>query len=194
MNRERTASRRTQGGLALITGLIFLVLLTLIGMTAMQTTMLEEKMAGNLRSENLAFQASEAALRAGESYLQGATVGPFLTAKNATGLYQPTLSATTDWWEYPLGDAKYVWDAAGSRDYGTTPPGAANPPRYIIEDVSFLTQCSQPGNCQNIPLPKTPGGSLKLGAVPDVGLYRITARGTGGTDDTVVLLQSYYRR
>ncbi len=189
MSRDRTASRRTQSGVALITGLIFLVLLTLIGMTAMQTTMLEEKMAGNLRNENLAFQASEAALRAGESYLQGITVGPFLDAKNAKGLYLPALSATTEWWE--IAD---IWTAAGSRAYATTPPGAANPPRYIIEDVSFKTQCTQPGFCQNIPLPKTPGGSLKLGAVPDVGLYRITARGTGGTDDTVVLLQSYFRR
>ena len=174
--------------MALITGLIFLVLLTLIGMTAMQTTMLEEKMAGNLRSENLAFQASEAALRAGESYLQGITVGPFLDAKNAKGLYMPALSDTTEWWE--IAD---IW-VDGSRAYGTKPPGVDHTPRYIIEDVSFKTKCTQPGFCQNIPLPKTPGGSLKLGAVPDVGLYRITARGTGGTDDSVVMLQSYFRR
>ena len=124
MNRDRTTSRRTQSGMALITGLVFLVLMTIIGVTAMQTTMLEEKMAGNLRSENLAFQAGEAALRAGESYLQGATIGPFLTAKNAAGLYQPTLSATTDWWE--IAD---TWED-GSRAYGTKPPGVDNTPRY----------------------------------------------------------------
>jgi type IV pilus assembly protein PilX len=177
--------------MALITGLIFLVLLTLIGVTAMQTTTLDEKMAGNLRSENLAFQASEAALRAGESYLQSAIVGPFLTVKNDNGLYQPALSATTEWWE--IAD---IWTAAGSRAYATTPPGVANPPRYIIEDVSYQTTCGVGGVgvCINIPLQKKPGGSLKLGTVPDVGMYRITARGTGGTDDSVVLLQSHFRR
>ncbi len=189
MNRIQTASRTAQSGIALITGLIFLVLLTIIGVTAMQTTMLEEKMAGNLRDENLAFQAAEAALRAGESYLQGATVGPFLTVKNSTGLYQPALSATTEWWE-----TADIWTAAASRAYTGTLSGIATAPRYIVEDVSFKTQCTQPGFCQNIPLPKIPGGSLKFGPVPDIGLYRITARGTGGTNETAIVLQSYFRR
>ena len=58
-----------QRGVVLVTGLIFLVILTLLGVTAMQTTILEERMAGNLRDENLAFQAAEAALREGELFL-----------------------------------------------------------------------------------------------------------------------------
>lgn len=189
MNNFRTVSRAAQNGVALITGLIFLVLLTIIGVTAMQTTMLEEKMAGNLRDENLAFQAAEAALRAGESYLQGAAVGPFLTVKNAAGLYQPALSSTTEWWE-----TSDIWTAAASRAYTGTLSGVSSPPRYIVEDVSFRTQCTKPGVCQNIPLPKTAGGSLKFGAVADIGLYRVTARGTGGTTETTIVLQSYYRR
>lgn len=188
MNNFPTASRAAQSGVALITGLIFLVLLTIIGVTAMQTTMLEEKMAGNLRDENLAFQAAEAALRAGESYLQGAAVGPFLTVKNAAGLYQPALSSTTEWWE-----TSDIWTAAASRAYTGTLSGVASPPRYIVEDVSFRTKCTNAG-CVNIPLPKTAGGSLKFGAVADIGLYRITARGTGGTTETTIVLQSYFRR
>ena len=154
----------------------------------MQSTMLEEKMAGNLRDENLAFQAAEAALRDGEKYLQSATVGPFLTAKNATGLYQPALSTTTEWWELAG-----IWTAAGSRVFGGALPGIATQPRYIIEDMSYQTRCTKTG-CENIPLPKTPGGSLKMGAVTQVGLFRITARGTGGTDQAAIVLQSYFRR
>ncbi|MCX7100437.1 MAG: PilX N-terminal domain-containing pilus assembly protein, partial [Methylobacter sp.] len=52
-----------QSGAVLIISLIMLLLLTLIGTTAMQTSTLEEKMAGNLRDRDIAFQAAESALR-----------------------------------------------------------------------------------------------------------------------------------
>ena len=55
-----------QRGAALIIGLIFLVILTLVEVTAMQTTTLEEHIAGNNRDRNVAFQAAEAMLRDGE--------------------------------------------------------------------------------------------------------------------------------
>ncbi len=58
-----------QRGAVLIVSLIFLLLMTLIGVTAMQTTTLQERMAGNMRDQNLAFQAAEAALRQGEVWL-----------------------------------------------------------------------------------------------------------------------------
>ena len=54
-------STKQQRGVVLVTGLIFLVILTLLGTTALQGTVLEEKMAGNLRDETLALQAAEAA-------------------------------------------------------------------------------------------------------------------------------------
>lgn len=57
-------------GAALVVGLVFLVVMTLIGVTAMQSTTLQERMAGNVRDRHLAFQASEAALRAGEQWLR----------------------------------------------------------------------------------------------------------------------------
>ena len=56
-----------QSGAVLAISLIILLLLTIIGLTATQVTGLEEKMAGNLRDRNLAFQAAETALRAGEA-------------------------------------------------------------------------------------------------------------------------------
>lgn len=58
-------------GSALIIALIMLLLLTILGIQGMRTNVLQERMAGNVRERNLAFQASEAALRAGE------TEGPF---------------------------------------------------------------------------------------------------------------------
>ena len=58
-----------QAGSALIVSLVILLLLTLIGVTAMSTTSLEERMAGNNRDENIAFQAAETAARDGENWI-----------------------------------------------------------------------------------------------------------------------------
>jgi type IV pilus assembly protein PilX len=63
-----------QSGAVLIVSLIMLLLLTLIGVTGSQVTGLEEKMAGNSRDYNLAFQAAESALRAGEAASTGSPV------------------------------------------------------------------------------------------------------------------------
>lgn len=59
----------TQRGAVLIVSLIFLLLLTLIGTTAMRNTTLQERMAGNTRDTNLSLQAAEAALRAGQNWV-----------------------------------------------------------------------------------------------------------------------------
>jgi type IV pilus assembly protein PilX len=58
-----------QRGAVLIVSLIFLLLLTLIGTTAMRTTTLQERMAGNTRDVNLSLQATESALRAGQDWV-----------------------------------------------------------------------------------------------------------------------------
>jgi len=60
--------KRHQGS-ALIISLIMLLLLSLITLGGMQSTILQERMASNLHDRNIAFQASERALREGESWL-----------------------------------------------------------------------------------------------------------------------------
>lgn len=60
------APSRKQSGAVLIIGLIFLLVLTLVGVTAMRGTVLQERMAGNYNESALAFQRSEEVLRAGE--------------------------------------------------------------------------------------------------------------------------------
>lgn len=58
-----------QDGAALITSLIFLTVLTMLGMTTLGTSLLESRMSGNARDRNFAFQAAEIALRDAESYI-----------------------------------------------------------------------------------------------------------------------------
>ena len=64
MNRS-TDFRNAQRGAVLIISLIMLVILTLLGVTGMTTSSLEEKMAANSQEYGRAFQAAETALSQG---------------------------------------------------------------------------------------------------------------------------------
>lgn len=67
MNKSLNYSREI--GAALITSLIFLTVLTILGMSTLGTALLESRMAGNARDRNIAFQAAEMALRDAELYI-----------------------------------------------------------------------------------------------------------------------------
>lgn len=58
--------KNKQRGAVLLVALVLLLILTIIGLTSMRGTSLQENMAGNFRESSLSFQASEAGLRAGE--------------------------------------------------------------------------------------------------------------------------------
>lgn len=164
-----------QKGAVLIVSLIVLLVLTLISVTAMQTTSLEEKMAGNMRNKNLAFQAAEAALRAGEGYLSGATLDSF---NGTNGLYQPSTGSQQRWeivdWYTPANVRTYDEGSDGG-DLNDL----ASMPTYIIEELS---------------VDPPPGGSVEAATVHDDKLYRVTSRGVGGTANAMVMLQSVFRR
>ncbi len=53
---------RQQQGVVLVTALVFLVILTLLGITAMSTNTLDERMASNSQDLNRAFQAAESGI------------------------------------------------------------------------------------------------------------------------------------
>ena len=142
-------------GAVLIISLIMLLLLTIIGVTAIQTSSLEEKMAGNMRDQNLAFQAAESALRVGETETATIAASDFYTGSTN-----------------PLSDIN--WANAAVRTYS----GGA---LYIIEPPVI-----------------TYGYGLEAGtsasSAETQSWYRITARGTGGTANAVVTLQSIFIR
>jgi len=51
-----------QKGAVLVTALVFLVILTMLGITSMTTNILEERMAANTQEVNRAFQAAESSI------------------------------------------------------------------------------------------------------------------------------------
>ena len=75
---------KQQTGSALIVSLSILLILTILGVSAMRTASLEERMAGNSRDSQMAFEAAEAALRAAEAdMVVTAGIGAFVAAGSA---------------------------------------------------------------------------------------------------------------
>src|SRR5687767_9120606 len=63
----------SQQGLVLVVSVIFLLILTIMGIIAMNSTVLNEKMASNLRDTTTSFDAAESALTDAEGWLQDQT-------------------------------------------------------------------------------------------------------------------------
>lgn len=168
--------RFQQCGATLIVALILLLVLTVIGVAGMQDTTMQEKMVGNMRDRNLAFQAAEGALRGGERYLQSATLPAFANQQGLINKNYPGLrSGDPAFWE------TYPW-ATNSISYSTSAVYSqlSVVPRYVIEEVPTVFE--------------TPGESVKFSSLREIKSYRVTARATGGSTDAVVILQSTYRR
>lgn len=163
------ASMTAQRGAALIVALVMLLAMTLLGVTAVRNTTLQERMAGNLRDSNLSFQAAERALRAGEEFLESPTIPPF-TGANGLLTMQDDAGLGSFW-------SAYDWNTNGRTAANVDEVVAA--PRYVIEELP--------------PVPLA-GGSERFAPLLDVGYFRVTARGVGGTADAVTILQTTYRR
>ncbi|AKJ96382.1 hypothetical protein TVD_01430 [Thioalkalivibrio versutus] len=79
---------KRQEGSALIVGLVLLLVVTILAITGMQDTLLQERMSGNWHDRNLAFQASEAALREGEHWINQRTLSE-LDAIDQSSAHEP---------------------------------------------------------------------------------------------------------
>lgn len=159
------ATARSQSGAALVMGMIFLVLITVLGLTTMGVSALEERMAANARDRIRAFQAAEAALR----FCEG-QVTPTTSFDGTNGMYLPAAAGQPPRWE------SIDWTAAAAaQTYAGNIALVASQPRCIAEQLGTVSE-----------------GSVQLGFPNPLqyGYYRITARGVGVSANTVVLLQS----
>lgn len=157
-----------QRGMVLMIGMIFMLIMTLVTVASMRTTTLEERMAGNARDNDLAFQAAEAALRAGELQV-AAGRKPDLTVDSGEARRNEQYWTNTD------ASHQHNWTTQAT-PMASAPAGVVEAPRYVIEE-----------------LPPLPPDSLKWGA-SDSEIFRVSARGVGGNPSTVIYLQSTYRR
>lgn len=178
-------------GIVLVTTLILLLIMTVLGISALRATTLEERMSGNWRDRNLALQAAEAGLRAGERFIGPLTVAPTPHAypcatDESCEVFDPADSAkrptedglmssnSADREEWVQQSREYDRDEDAGRDV----PGAAALPRYLIEHRGHIRDHLVTG----------------FGSAHETGRdqYRITARGTGQTAVARSVLQSLY--
>lgn len=175
-----------QSGVVLFVSLILLSVLTLLAVTGMKTSIIEEKMSGNLRDNELAHQAAESALREAETFINNLTSVTALT--NTNGLYRAAADAASLEPDYLDPD---TWDPANTSNYTEASDlggsaQLAQPPKYIIKHIGNHDLCeavtggiSDPNSAFNTDL-----------CIREI--FRVTAHGTGVSPDTTKTLQAYF--
>ena len=195
MKRRPAVARRVrvlpggrQRGLSLITALLFMVAALVLGVSVMSVNVMQERMIGNAKDRDLAMQAAEAALRDAERDLSLHAATLVFKEDCSDGLCVPPSQRSVP---SPLPiHAGFAWAATKVRTYGAY----TSAPAYFQRDSSSQWVARQPiyvieklGNLG------VGVGESMLGAPGSRGTaYRITARGFGAREDTVVMLQSIY--
>lgn len=191
-----------QNGAALLMALILMVILLVLGTTAVRTALVEERMARNELDRTRAREAAESALRQAELWLDSLSQLPHeqdcpageetscssitvlddeetlngVLASTADNITENFKVMTVDDWR-AHGQTWEVDDGEGGQaDY--LPQGAAESPYYIIREVRFIPDSLNRGH-------GTPTGRY---------LYEITAIGFGSRIEVQQVLQSTYIR
>lgn len=170
MNSDRKSNQgQRESGFSLVIALVFLVMLTLLGIGVMRMSSMQERMAGNAMDRALALEAAERTLREAEWQLIGKSVLDF-NASCSSGLCAagsaPTFSDDTIW--------------GGTKDVAAT----------------IVLSSAADTNSKLATTPRWRGEYAGLAKSSDAGgwmpAYRITVRASGQSSDTRVFLQSVY--
>jgi type IV pilus assembly protein PilX len=177
-------SARRARGVALFISLVLLLVLTIIGVSSVQTSSLETRMARNEHDTLLAFQAAESALRDAETWLQNNVDSvddtDAFTDGGVNGLWRVADDPGQDdrWHEAD------VWAGNSSVVAPTDLDEVelADTPRYLIEHLGDVSRTENPYQIRtDYPDP-----------VDRIAMFRITSRGVGGSVNAQVLLQSTF--
>lgn len=192
---------RQQSGAVLFVALIMLLLLTMLSVSAMNSTVLQERMTANSHEYALAFSAAEAGMRDGEIWLSdpSLTDQPLIDASCATN--SPPCPAwvtpTSGLWDTSKTGAAYYrdlnasWWTSNGIPYGNkisiynpntrSLPPAALPPRYLVEFIGF----------------NDPTGNLGMSSGYTATYeyyYDVTGRGTARGTFAAIIVQSVFGR
>lgn len=196
-----------QNGIALATALILLIVITLIGLTAIRGTTTQQRMTANFYDREIGFQSAESALRAGEAMLSD-PLNPLLDGEFrncqveggaasiclANPFTDPNLAAELIRTVPADSESGFSFEAGSN---------AAGQPQFVIELLCGGPDGSEPcdsgpgaaspcqsANCQSYGTEDTPSSPFAY--------YRITARSgdpasDAGTGRAVVTLQALFQ-
>ncbi|MGY3228655.1 type IV pilus assembly protein PilX [Luteibacter sp. HA06] len=182
----------SQRGAVLVLALIFLLLLTLIALTTSSRSLLQERMAGAMRNAQQAEWSAENALRGVEwnIFSGNASVGCYNSSNPSTvsakvmTFRQSSVWLTDGATEYKGAGVAIDYSAA-SADAALSTAVMAHNPWYIVE---LLGQDLPPGGGTS---PAREAGSSGTGT-NKFYLYRITARATGGSPNTIRVAETTF--
>jgi type IV pilus assembly protein PilX len=172
-----------QQGAVLIVAMIFVLLMTIVGLSAIRGSGMQEAMAGNMRHLQLNFQAAEAGLRVGESRVDvkiiDANLPPFDGSAGAyADLNQPGRTPVIQWLEADWNNAEKIAVAELKMP---------DSPSHVVESVVI------PVGLESIAM----GHAIdhaSLDNLEEGRVYRITSRYHDDTSGGDVILQSLYKR
>jgi type IV pilus assembly protein PilX len=171
----RSTIKRQRGAL-LIFCLVFLLVLTMMSAASMESSILEEKMTGNMLDYGMAFAAAEGALRAAELRVSGAVARPDASTDGSTGVWRRNapdsdFQNSLPWWSESTRNNALWWNESALLFSGVSHLAAA--PAGVIEEYATFPGVNEEASEMCV-------------------FYRITARGTGAQISTVVHLQSVF--
>lgn len=171
-----------QQGAVLVIALVLLFVLTLLGVSGTNLTLLQERMAGSAQTTYQAFQAAEAGLRDGEKDIAENILPSSVFYVDCTNGYCQAAEQGAHVWQSDRVD----WSAGDNVVlYGQNTGAAAfadldRQPRYIIERLQVIER----------------GTSLKRGFGPNNqgAWYRVTALGYAPHGSIEAMVQSVYKK
>ena len=161
--------RTKQSGAVLVVSLIMLLIMTMLGISTVNTTVLEERMAGHFFNKQSSFDASEAALREGEEDADALAI--FAPTDGTAGLHLPNPAGVPTW-----DDGSTTWV---TRDDSTI-PGIAQQPQYVLE---YMGGVPRDENCL---LDSSASSNQDCWRYA----YRVTAQGWGANTNALSVMQS----
>jgi type IV pilus assembly protein PilX len=179
----RVATR--QQGAVLFVSLIFLLILTLLGVMLARMQSSEERMAQNDSNHELAVEAAETALRFAEGNISTGIYTPAMFSANVGGYYtlNPAIGSQIVW-TGPGNAITYNGVADNAISYtGNALNSVAQPPVFVIEN---LPSVAIGGTNLNVG-----GGYNQNGSVT---VYQITTHATGGDQTGSATLRSIYEQ
>jgi type IV pilus assembly protein PilX len=181
--RRPARAARSEQGFVLVTGLLFLVILTLLGISLFRSSGLMERVAANTRDKQRAFETAQAALQYGEWFLGQSTASTKSVCNTTTGKTTATIHVCSE-------------TLAASRDTLAALGWAANAFTYQQPNLTALAGGGLTSNGSDINYQGLPGVYIEdLGLMTDgkSELYQLTAFGYGGNADTSSIVRSTFK-
>lgn len=187
--KQRNVKEFKQQGAVLVTALVLMAIFTLLGISVMNSNIMDVRIHNAMKDRGNGFQCAEAALRAGEIWLSEVTSRPEETTTPVQSLTAPQvwsvanvqlkniLGKDNNWWT----NNNNTWSYGSDLTDANPLVGCAQEPRYIVESLGPIEGDDKSVDYQQL-------------AQQALNVYRITAYSIGVTDSTAVILQSTYLR